>query len=91
MSKTITVTEMSRNLAEYMNQVAYRRESFRITRGNKEIAELRPVQKGLTGSELLDLFNSLPRLSPEDAEALAKDYYDIKASEPVEDYDPWER
>lgn len=91
MSKTITVTEMSRNLAEYMNQVAYRRESFRITRGNKEIAELRPVKRGLKGSEVLTLFKSLPRLSPEDAEALAKDYYEMKASESAEDYDPWER
>lgn len=91
MSKTITVTEMSRNLAEYMNQVAYRRESFRITRGNKEIAELRPVRKGISRSELLDLFDLLPRLSSEDAEALAEDYYGMKASELVEDYDPWER
>lgn len=91
MSKTITVTELSRGLADYMNHVAYRRKNFKITRGNKEIAELRPVQKGLSGAEFLEIFNSLPRLSPEDAEAFAEDYYAMKGAEPVEDYDPWER
>lgn len=91
MSKTITVTEMSKGLADFMNQVAYRRKSFVIKRGNKEIAELRPVSKGLTGAEFLEFWKNGPHLSHEDAEAFAEDYYAVKASEPIEDYDPWER
>lgn len=91
MSKTITLTEMHRSLADIMNQVDYRRKSFIIKRGNKEIAELRPVTKGIAGAELLEFWKNGPHLSPEDAEAFAEDYYAMKASERVEDYDPWER
>jgi len=46
MSEMLTVTEVVRHFAEYLNRVAYRRESFVLIRGNKAIAELRPLPTG---------------------------------------------
>ena len=48
MSQTLTVTEVARHFAEYINRVAYRGECFVLVRGNKPIAELRPVAGGET-------------------------------------------
>ena len=39
----VTVTQVARNFAEYVNRVAYRRESFTLVRGKKPLAELRPL------------------------------------------------
>ena len=43
MSQTLSVTEVARHFAEYINRVAYRGECFVLMRGNKPIAELRPL------------------------------------------------
>jgi prevent-host-death family protein len=91
MSRTLTVTEMSRKFAEYINRVAYRGESFILTKGNRPVAELRPLPQGRKLSELAKIFASLPHLDPEDAEQFAKDIDDARNSLPREDYDPWER
>lgn len=91
MAQTLTVTEIARSFAEYINRVVYRRESFILTRGNKPIAELRPLPVGKKLSELPELFASLPHLSPDDAEPFAADVYGAREALPVEDYDPWRR
>lgn len=91
MPETLTVTEIARSFAEYINRVVYRGESFILTRGNKPVAEIRPLRKGVTGKELLEIFQSLPHLSPENAEAFAKDVYEARDSARVEDYNPWQR
>ena len=90
-SKTLTVTELARKFAEYINRVAYRGEKFIVTRGKKPVAELRPVSSGIKMSELAAFYASLPHLSPEDAEAFAQDIEAARRSEPIEDYDPWAR
>jgi antitoxin (DNA-binding transcriptional repressor) of toxin-antitoxin stability system len=69
----ITVTEVSRHFADYINRVAYRRESFTLVRGNKPLAELRPLPAGTWLSELPALFASLPHLSGEDATEFGAD------------------
>lgn len=91
MPKTLTVTEMARSFAEYINRVAYRGERFILTRGNKPIAEIRPLPVRRRLSELPELFASLPHLSPEDAEDFARDIEAARNSLPKEDYDPWDR
>ena len=63
----VTVTQVARNFAEYLNRVAYRRESFTLVRGKKPLAELRPLPAGARLSELPGLFASLPRLSAAEA------------------------
>jgi len=73
MSQTITVTEMARHFAEYLNRVVYRGECFVLVRGNKPIAELRPLPAGKRLAELPALFASLPHLSATEAAQLADD------------------
>jgi hypothetical protein len=63
----VTVTQLARNFAEYVNRVAYRRESFTLVRGKKRLAELRPLPAGTRLSDLPGLLASLPRLSVAEA------------------------
>ena len=69
----ITVTEIARHFADYINRVAYRRESFTLVRGSKPLAELRPLPAGKRLSELPALFASLPHLSASEATEFGKD------------------
>ena len=91
MAQTLTVTEVVRNFAEYVNRVAYRRESFVLVRGTKPVAELRPLPSGTRLSELPGMMEALPRLSPEDAGGFAADL-DAARSELAqgEAIDPWQ-
>ena len=69
----VTVTQVARHFADYVNRVAYRRESFTLVRGKKPVAELRPLPVGKRLSELPALFASLPRLTPSEAADFADD------------------
>lgn len=69
----VTVTQVARHFADYVNRVAYRRESFTLVRGKKPLAELRPLPTGARLSELPALLASLPRLSPAEAGEFADD------------------
>ena len=73
MEYTLSVTELVRNFADYVNRVFYRRERFVLTRGNKPVAELRPLPAGRTLAELPQIMASLPHLSAEDAAQFADD------------------
>ena len=63
MAQALSVTEIARHFAEYINRVAYRGESFVLVRGNKPMAELRPLPTGKQLAELPALLASLPHLS----------------------------
>ena len=90
MSQTLTVTEVARHFAEYINRVAYRGECFVLVRGNKPIAELRPVPAGKRLVELPALLASLPHLSPTEAAQLADDLTAAReALARAEVHDPW--
>lgn len=73
MKISASVTEVIRNFADYINRVAYRRERFILVRGGKPVAELSPVPAGTRLGDLPALLESLPRLSPEEAEAFDED------------------
>lgn len=73
MKISASVTEVIRNFADYINRVAYRRERFILVRGGKPVAELSPVPAGTRLGDLPALLESLPRLSPDEAEAFAED------------------
>ena len=89
MSETLTVTEVVRHFADYVNRVAYRRESFVLVRGSRPVAELRPLPTGKRLAELPGLLASLPRL--DDVEAFAADL-DVARDELArgELVDPWQ-
>ncbi len=87
----VTVTDVVRHFADYLNRVAYRRESFTLVRGNKPVAELRPLPVGRRLSELPSLVASLPRLSASEAADFADDlavsHEELAAAEVR---DPWQ-
>jgi len=75
----VTVTEIARHFADYVNRVAYRRESFTLVRGKKPLAELRPLPAGRRLSELPAVFAALARLSPAEAADFADDLSSAQA------------
>lgn len=86
-----TVTEVLRNFSDYINRVAYRGERFVLLRGGRPVAELTPLPSGTRLGDLPDLLESLPRLSPEEAEAFAGDL--DRARDEILEYEPrspWE-
>lgn len=90
MPESLTVTEVVRHFADYVNRVAYRRESFILLRGNKPVAELRPLPAGRRLAELPGLFASLPHLVTEDADAFAADLERARSDlTQLEVRDPW--
>jgi antitoxin (DNA-binding transcriptional repressor) of toxin-antitoxin stability system len=90
MSQTLSVTEIARHFAEYINRVAYRGECFVLVRGNKPIAELRPLPVGKRLAELPALLASLPHLSSTEAAQFAADLTAAReALARVEVHDPW--
>ena len=92
MSTTVTATEVSRRLADYLNRVAYREEEFVIERGGRPLAQLCPVPRGVRLRELPELFAKLPELAPGDAERFARDLDQMRqVSEQTEGMrDPWQ-
>jgi antitoxin (DNA-binding transcriptional repressor) of toxin-antitoxin stability system len=71
--KTVSVTDVLRNFADYINRVAYRGERFTLIRGGRPVAELTPVPGGTRAAELPALLERLPRLGDEDAEQFRRD------------------
>ncbi|MDE0145383.1 MAG: hypothetical protein OXI53_02415 [Nitrospira sp.] len=91
MAHTLSVTEMARHFAEYINRVAYRGESFVLVRGNKPMAELRPLPVGKRLAELPSLLASLPHLSSAEATQFADDLTAAReALARAEVRNPWE-
>ena len=91
MPETLTVTEVARHFAAYLNRVANRGESFVLMRGNKPIAELRPLPTGKKLAELPALCAALPSLSVADVAQLADDLAAAqKGLAQMEVHDPWQ-
>lgn len=61
MPTRITSTELDRGLADILNRVAYRGESFIIERGGRELARLEPVgpKLGVTFDEIAERLRGL--------------------------------
>ena len=87
----LTVTELVRNFAEYINRVVYRRESFVLLRGNRPVAELKPLPTGLLLGELPGLLDSLPHLHADEAAAFSADLEAARGELGRREVaDPWE-
>jgi len=90
MSQTLSVTEVARHFTEYINRVAHRGECFVLVRGNKPIAELRPLPVGKRLAELPALLASLPHLSETEAAKFAEDLTTARETlARAEVHDPW--
>ena len=91
MAQILSVTEVARHFAEYINRVAKRGESFVLMRDNKPMAELRPLSTGKRLADLPALLASLPRLSSTEATEFADDLTAArKTLARAEVHDPWQ-
>ena len=90
MAQTLSVTKGARHFNEYVNRVYYRGESFVLVRGNKPVAELRPLPAGKRLVEIPALLASLPHLSPTEATQFADDLTEARqVLARAEVHDPW--
>lgn len=74
-AKRISVTEAVRTFAEIVNRVYYRRENLVLTKGNKDVVLLQPVQinKNFSCGDLKNLLTASPSLSPKELKAFERD------------------
>ncbi len=89
-TNVLTVTEVVRNFSDYISRVAYMHETFVLRKGNRVMAELRPMPTGLKLGNLPAIFRSVPHLSEDDAIAFADDVAAARGSLANDDLrDPW--
>lgn len=84
----VSVTEVARNFAEYLDRVAHRGEDFTLVRRGRPVAYLAPVPRGARLGDLPDLLERIPRLDPDEAEAFGRDIEAARAeihARPIED------
>lgn len=87
-TSVLSVTELARNFSEYLNRVAFRGERFVLTRGKREIAELRPRHRRVLLRDLPELLSAAPRLTAREAAAYERDIEESRraaAAFPVRD------
>ncbi len=72
-TNVLTVTEAVRNFSDYVSRVAYRHESFVLRKGNKPMAELRPLPSGRRLGDLPSILRSVPHLPSDDVDVFAED------------------
>jgi antitoxin (DNA-binding transcriptional repressor) of toxin-antitoxin stability system len=86
----VSVTEVARNFADFVNRVAFRGERFVLVRGGREVAELSPVAGGRRLGDLPGLVSRLPRLTSEEAESFGTDVEKGRRDQGLgEGADPW--
>lgn len=67
------MTKVARHFSDYINRVSVKSERFLLMRGNKPVAELRPVPVGRSLLDLPKIVASLPRLGPMEADDFERD------------------
>ncbi len=72
-TNVLTVTEAVRHFSEYVSRVTYRHESFVLRKGNKSVAELRPLPSGRRLGDLPSILRSVPHLPIDDVTSFAED------------------
>ncbi len=88
--ESLTATEVARRLADLLDSVAYRRESFVVVRGKRPLAELRPLPAGTRLADLPAVLAELPGLEPSEADDFAADLDAARAElASLETRDPW--
>jgi len=86
----LTVTEFSRGLSNFLNQVQYQGQTLDIQRGKKLVARVLPA--GAPNGFPIDLLDNLlaqgPQLSTSERQAMAEDLGAVRASLANRN-DPW--
>lgn len=90
MSNTISIDDFPVNVRERLQRVA-EGETIVVVDNDRPVAEIRPVPATGTQRTLLEILESLPHLTPEEAEAFGRDINDARAeADRIPLRDPWE-
>ena len=86
----LTVTEFSRGLSDFLNQVQYQGQTLDIQRGKRVVARVLPVvaSDGFALYRLDDFLARGPQLSASERQAMAGDLSAVRAQLTAAD-DPW--
>lgn len=86
----LTVTEFSRGLSNFLNQVQYQGQTLDIQRGKKLVARVLPAgtSDGFPINRLDDMLAKGPQLSASEQQAMAEDLSAVRASLAARG-DPW--
>ena len=89
-SLAVNVTEFSRNLSDFLNQVQYRGQVLDIERGKRVVARVSPVSAidGYPIAQLDALLARGPQLDAADRKLMAKDLRAMRAQSRSRT-DPW--
>jgi antitoxin (DNA-binding transcriptional repressor) of toxin-antitoxin stability system len=88
--RRVTVTEAARNFADIVNRAFYRGETTVLTRNGQAVAHIAPAAPiGLPVAEIRRRLKLRRRMSPENAEAFARDIEEARKSLPPL-RDPWQ-
>lgn len=79
MSQNVSISDAARHIDEYVERVVARGERFVLLREGEAVAELGPVVRGKPLGELVEFFESLPHLTPEEADSFAEDLSRIRS------------
>ncbi len=86
----LTVTEFSRGLSDFLNQVQYQGQTLDIQRGKRVVARVLPAAapSGFPLDRLDDLLLKGPQLRGPERQSMAKDVGALRSNLLVRD-DPW--
>ena len=86
----LTVTEFSRGLSDFLNQVQYQGQSLDIQRGKRVVARVLPAapSEGFALDRLDDFLARGPQLSASERQAMAADLGAVRAQLSTAG-DPW--
>lgn len=86
----VNVTDFSRGLSEFLNNVQYKGMVLDIERGKRIVARVSPAGQadGFPIGQLDDLLDKGPQLSAADRQAMAVDVHALRAQQRTK-ADPW--
>jgi len=89
----LTVTEAARHFSDLVHRAFYRGESFVLTKGGRNVAEIVPVRGsgGIRASDLRARLVTMPRLGDEEAEEFERDIDEARRATGPSEGDPWGR
>lgn len=93
METQITITEAERNFSDLISRVIDRGETVVLTRNGDIVGRIvpEPLKKARTGKEFAEMWENLPHLSPEEAEAWGEDIEAGRREWNRPPKDPWEK
>jgi antitoxin (DNA-binding transcriptional repressor) of toxin-antitoxin stability system len=91
MTRTIPIDEFPARAREHLSRVVEGAETIVLVDNNRPVAEIRPMPKPRTPQTLAEIFESLPHLTPEEAEAFGRDVEESRRwLNQVPLRDPWQ-